>query len=286
MSDLLKWFFGLFKDRSPVVQHDPEITPPATVPVAVPVPVTVDTTPKEPVKVIPDEVPAEPVDTHPAAASRTYITAAQLMAILAMPAERADRWVGPLNACFDKYGINTKSRIAAFIANVGDECGNFGRLEEDLNYSARGLAKTWPHRYANANGSPNDLATSIGGKPQSIANITYANRMGNGPATSGDGWLCRGRCPIMITGRSAYLYYGERLSHDFIKNPDLLLDPVIGLDVAGTMWVDEHVNDYADKGDFDGVCDVVNIGHKTERVGDAIGYEIRKENFDRANKVL
>jgi putative chitinase len=72
---------------------------------------------------------------------------------------------------------------------------NFTRLVENTNYSAQGMANTWPTRFAvNSNAKikePNALALSLH-RNSAIANNVYANRMGNGSVESGDGSLHRG----------------------------------------------------------------------------------------------
>lgn len=47
--------------------------------------------------------------------------------------------------------ITTPRRIAAFLSQVGHECGGFTVLVENLNYSAGGLAATWGSRFAEKN---------------------------------------------------------------------------------------------------------------------------------------
>ncbi|MEG7018924.1 glycoside hydrolase family 19 protein, partial [Pseudomonas aeruginosa] len=82
--------------------------------------------------------------------------------------------------------------VAAFLAQIGHESGQLTRLVENLNYSARGLAATWPSRYRGADGQPNALAQRLARNPRAIANNAYASRNGNGDEASGDGWRYRG----------------------------------------------------------------------------------------------
>lgn len=71
-------------------------------------------------------------------------------------------------------------------------------IEENLRYSATGLLKTFPKYFTPLQ------AQICAYKPEKIANIAYANRMGNGPVESGDGWRFRGRGYVMLTGRDNY----------------------------------------------------------------------------------
>ena len=58
--------------------------------------------------------------------------------------EPYDKWVPLLEDLLPDYGINTPRRIAMFLAQAAHESGGFSHLVENLNYSAAGLAKTWP----------------------------------------------------------------------------------------------------------------------------------------------
>lgn len=131
---------------------------------------------------------------------------------------------------------------------------------ENLNYSARGLAATWPSRYADMTGQPNALAQSIARKPATIASLTYANRMGNGPSETGDGWIYRGRGLIQITGRDNYDRSGDALGLDLILNPERLEEPYYAALSAAEWWHRHGCNELADTGDIAAVTRKVNGG--------------------------
>lgn len=190
-----------------------------------------------------------------------------------MPHADASVWFAPLTAAMLEFDINSPANKAAFLATIAVESDQLRTLEENLNYSAPGLARTWPTRYANADGTPNPLALflAING-PRAIANNVYADRMGNGPEVLGNGWKHRGAGPIQSTGKdnqySAALYFGIDPEH--VR--EWLLTPEGGCRSAARFWRDSGCSKYAEEKDFDGVRDVVNIGRKTKKIGDANGY--------------
>ena len=122
--------------------------------------------------------------------------------------------------------IDTPARRAAFLAQVGHESSQLTRLVENLNYSAQGLAATWPGRYLGPDGQPNALALRLARNPQAIADNTYATRNGNGDEASGDGWRFRGRGLLQITGRANYRLVGEALGEPLEAEPWRLEQPV------------------------------------------------------------
>ena len=104
-------------------------------------------------------------------------------------------------------------------------------LRENLNYSAARICAVWPARF------PTTLdAARYAYNPQALANKVYANRMGNGDEESGDGWTFAGACPIMLTGKNAYLRVGDRIGQDLTVNPSLILQPHYGLDASIGWW--------------------------------------------------
>lgn len=117
-------------------------------------------------------------------------------------AERAEAWAAPLTAAMAEFGIEGPHEQASFLAQVAHESQWLKRLEENLNYSASGLAKTWG-RFSDTGkpgGQPNPLALACAYNPRRIANTAYGGRMGNvGPD---DGWIHRGAGCIHLTGKS------------------------------------------------------------------------------------
>lgn len=207
------------------------------------------------------------------------ITTKQLNEVMKMDPVVAADWVKYINTIAIPSGINTLGRMAAFLATVAVESGRLSKLVENMNYSAKGLATTWPKRFA-VNGQPNALALQIERKPELIANHVYADRMGNGNATSGDGWKYRGRGPIALTGKANLAALSKATGFDFVANPEKLSTPEGGMRGAVWFWKENLLNEFADVGDFDGVSDEVNIGRKTEKYGDAVGYAERFDYYD------
>lgn len=123
------------------------------------------------------------------------VTYAQLAAIAPncrFPQTTADA----LNEAMERWGIAADvDYVRAFIAQLAVESGEFNRTVENLNYSAEGLMKTWPSRFPTL-----AFAQQYARQPEKIANFVYANRLGNGPPESGDGWKNRGVGWIQCTG--------------------------------------------------------------------------------------
>lgn len=157
-----------------------------------------------------------------------------------------------------KYDINTIRRFAGWLANVGIESDGLSAGREGMNYSAKRLAAVWPNRYANRDGSPNPLALSLAGNPEKIANNVYANRLGNGPESSGDGWKYRGVGWIQTTGKTniqnALVAIG--LSKD--SEPNVLAEPDKAALSAAFFWKSNGCNELLDKDAFSQSVKVVN----------------------------
>lgn len=195
----------------------------------------------------------------------------------------AKEWTPLYLATMKRYGIDTPDRVAAFFANVLHESRNLEVLVENLNYSSKGLANTWPKRFSTTGkrgGAPNAKAIQLHRNAQAIANTVYANRMGNGDYNSSDGWKYRGRGPIQTTGKNNYISVSEHTGLDCVNNPDLLATPKGGVLSSCLFWYNNPCRYYADRKDIDGVRDVINFGRKTVTYGDGIGFADVKQRYD------
>lgn len=173
----------------------------------------------------------------------------------------AVQWLPRLSMAARRYQIDASPRrLAAWLATIAHESARLTRVVENLNYSAQGLAQTWPSRYADMTGAPNRLALDIARIPPAIANLTYAGRMGNGSAGSGDGWRYRGRGLIQITGRANYAASGAELGLDLIDKPEQLERPYLAAMSAAEWWHRHGCNSLADTGDMAAVTRRVNGG--------------------------
>ena len=185
----------------------------------------------------------------------------------------ANKFCPYLVAILPTFEITTLNRLSAFLAQTSHETTGFTKLEENLNYSADGLANTWPNRYASKSSQnglydknkvgrylPNPLALKLARKPLNIANNVYANRMGNGSEASGEGWKYRGKGLIQLTGKSNHALLTLNTGIDFISQPELLLYPVFAVLSAAWYWNYSNLNQLADKEDIESISKVINGG--------------------------
>jgi putative chitinase len=200
------------------------------------------------------------------------ITQQQLLQILPNARPVAGIFLPALNEAMARYKIDTRLRAAAFLAQVGHESSHLTRLVENLNYSAEGLIRTWPKRFNL------ELATRVARKPEQIANIVYASRMGNGPAVTGDGWKYRGRGLVQVTGWVNYQACGSALGLDLLTKPELLEQPVYAAPSAAWYWSSNGLNELADAGRFEDITRRVN--------GGLTGQADRLDIYQRALKVI
>lgn len=152
---------------------------------------------------------------------------------------KPDGSFGPItaNAILNYYNIN-KLHGAIFLGQCSHETGNWRSFIENLNYSAQGLANTWPKRYSinpkSKIKTPNDLAKILERNPEAIANNVYANRMGNDSEESGDGWKYRGRGAIQLTGKFNYSEFSK-----YVKDSEIIINPdkiIIDYIMESAIW--------------------------------------------------
>lgn len=165
------------------------------------------------------------------------------------------KWVDALNETFDRFDISNPNRQAAFIGQCGHECGNFRVLEENLNYKAVTLMKLWSKRFLTL-----EIANQYAGNPKKIANMVYANRMGNRDESSGDGYRFRGRGCIQTTGHANYFHAGKALGFDFVMEPDVVSTPKYAALTAGFFWSIHGLNALSDAQDHKSITKRINGG--------------------------
>lgn len=181
------------------------------------------------------------------------------------------KWLEPLNETFEKYDISTPQRQAAFIGQCAHESGNFRTLQENLNYSAEGLMRTWPSRFPTK-----EIADQYARQPAKIAGKVYNGRLGNSSEEEAAKYLGRGL--IQLTGKENYANCGSGLGVDLVGNPDWLLDPKYAALSAGWFFNKKSLNSLADSGDIDTMTKRIN--------GGLIGLDDRKAKIAKALSVL
>ena len=182
-------------------------------------------------------------------------------------------WYPELSELLPIFGITTPARVAAFIAQTAHESGGYRSLKENLNYKAATLMKLWPKRFPDQ-----ATADSYAGQPEKIANYVYADRMGNGPTESGDGYRYCGRGLLQLTGKDNYSKFADYAGIAVEDAPGYIETPRGAVHSACWFWYVNDCNTYADASDIEGLTKRIN--------GGTIGLDDRIKHYNHAVDVL
>ena len=185
----------------------------------------------------------------------------------------AESWLPFLQSACETYEINTPNRIAGFLAQIAHESAGLTLLTENLNYSAERLMAIWPRRFPTI-----EFARQYGRNPEKIANLVYANRMGNGDEASGDGFKYRGRGLIQLTGKTNYTWFAASLEISPEEAAEYTQTFEGAAQSACWFWETNKLNNEADKGDIKTMTRKINGGF--------IGLDDRIKHYNHALHVL
>ena len=204
--------------------------------------------------------------------SNFILTTAQLAKII--PGNPyLDHWYHAMEQALPEYEINTRLRVAAFLAQCAHESGEFKFLRENLNYKAESLVKVWPKYFPTL-----EIAQQYAKQPEKIANRAYANRMGNGPEESGDGWKFCGRGLIQLTGRNNYQAFADSIETDINDVPAYLGTFEGAVQSACWFWENMNLNQFADSGDILTITKRIN--------GGTLGLDDRTARYNHALQIM
>jgi putative chitinase len=154
----------------------------------------------------------------------SILTQDQLTSIFPLAARRIAVFYNPLCAAMDEFSITTPLQIAAFIAQIGVESGQFFYVKE----------------------------LSSGDQ--------YEGRVDLGNVDTGDGPKYLGRGLIQITGKANYMAMLMALNIDCIDHPEVVEQPENACRSACWFWSTHNLNELADAGDFETITRRINGG--------------------------
>ncbi|MES9833846.1 MAG: glycoside hydrolase family 19 protein [Candidatus Thiodiazotropha sp. DIVDIV] len=199
-------------------------------------------------------------------------TRVEMLKEMGVSTEDAEQYIDDLEMTLPKYGIaESKVRLAHFFSQVLHESGQMRFDMENLNYSAKALRAVFGKYFKTKR-----QAEAYARQPEKIANKVYANRMGNGSESSGDGWKYRGRGLIQLTGKNNYRAFAKWIGDDrVVDDPDLVATEY-AVQSAVFYWDKNKLNKIADKDDVVRMTKRVNGGdnglaHRTELLTKAKG---------------
>jgi predicted chitinase len=139
--------------------------------------------------------------------------------------KRLDAHLPFIAPALEKAAIDTPLRIAAFMAQLAHESGEFRYMEELADGSA------------------------------------YEGREDLGNVMPGDGVKYKGHGPIQITGRANHMVCGQALKLDLINNPRLICEPQYGTASACWFWNSRQLSKVADREWFRVTTRIINGGY-------------------------
>lgn len=158
------------------------------------------------------------------------------------------KWVPQIKKAMRAAHITTLDQEAAFLAQISEESGGLGMVNE----------------------MPWGLDRSQWNDEQAVRdyfNNKYAAIGGNGDVGSGDGYNFRGRGILQITGRNNYAAISQELYGDdrLLKNPELLAEPQAACAAAAAYWNQNNLNRFIPPGpvtpdEFQDLGSTINTG--------------------------
>jgi putative chitinase len=169
-------------------------------------------------------------------------------------------WYAIATNLFPRYDINTRNRVAGFMAQCGHESADFSILRENLNYSWQALRRTFPRYFPT-----DESARKYERRPELIANIVYndANRSERGKlgnVKTGDGWRFIGRGIKQITGRNNYTRFGASVNMTAEEAAIYCETRQGAFESACWFWNVNNLNPIADANDIRKMTLVINGG--------------------------
>ena len=212
----------------------------------------------------------------------------EMVKMLFPATKNIDEVVGIIDKYRMKFGLNTDMRLAQFLAQVREEIGpEFKVIRENLNYKEETVLKMWPNRISveQAEKYARDEDTPVANQ-EAIANLAYANRLGNGKADSDgdgdmdkddDGYKYRGAGCLQITGKANFAEVQKRIvaKTGAEANPDTM-EGFLLFGMAYWLWRDCYAA--ANTGNIDKVTAIIN------KYTDS--YERRKAHYDKIKHLV
>ena len=165
----------------------------------------------------------------------------------------ASQWLPHIQEAARIASLNTRERLAAFLAQVGHESGSF--------------------RYTREIWGPTPTQ------------LRYEGRKDLGNTQPGDGFRFRGRGLIQTTGRANYRATGVHLGVDLEANPELLEQPRFAARSAAYYWAANNLNHVLETLGHTAVGRAVNRGN-ARATKPANGEADRLVRYSRALKEL
>ncbi|QWT22466.1 peptidoglycan-binding protein [Bacillus sp. NP157] len=135
------------------------------------------------------------------------------------------------------HGITDPKELANFMGQMQVECGGFGRMNENLNYSGDRLLAVFPGR--NGMDTLAEANRVAAGGEEGVANQIYGGAWGKrnlGNTEPGDGWTFHGRGYVQLTGRDNYEAAGKALGLDLVNHPELASNQENAAKIAVYYW--------------------------------------------------
>jgi len=147
---------------------------------------------------------------------------------------------GVLNRYAPMFHVDIE-QIPFILSTIQAECG-FNPRSERFNYTLKRFKEVFKRKYRSA------YRYLYGKNEKRVANIVYANRLGNGSRWSGDGNRYKGRGYPQLTGKANYKAVSDVIEKcallplDLEKNPKLLNNKGIGILAILAFWNMNNMN--------------------------------------------